>query len=436
MRQSSRPARTAVLAAVSALVALVAAGPAAADTGTTVLWAGAKSAAVTPGADKLVYLPVVNQSGVAATGVTVTVDTSPAAGVFQVEPAVAGCSVSGATISCTRPDLGGNGVDRAMAVAVRVLAGTPVGAVGSLAVSADATNADPSTTSVDLTVAPSGPDLEAADQAFDPVQPGSTLDLRPSVGNFGDQPVTGVKVMVQVSSRYFTLAGGTAGCAPDPNDGYQAVCTYPDVTLAPGDGFQQLPAIPLAVSPHAAGPRPVTAQYRVAPLSGTDADSADNWGNLDLSIVPTHADLVALGTIAQGHVGSTVPVSIGARNDGPSDTDSRANSSPGAVLVTAPGGTVFSGLPANADGDCAVAVNGQPDFTQPLVPGHRSYYCILGTPTGGLLPAGTSQYLTFQLTIQQRNIGNDGTVVVEPGTVVTDLDSGNNTASLTVLYHR
>lgn len=443
MRQSSRPGRIAVLAAVSALVTLVAAAPAAADTSTT-LWVGAKSSSVAQGlgsdsAGKIVYLPVVNQYGVTATGVTVTVDASPAAGVLQVEPGVAGCSVTGGTISCVRPDLGGNATDETMAVIVRVAAGVPVGTVGSLTVTADAANAQsPYTISVDLTVAPSGPDLEAGDLDFAPAQPGGTVTVRPSVGDFGDQPVTGVTVRIQLSSGYFTLPDGTPGCVPDPADSYQAVCTYPDVTLTPGGGFQQLPAIPLAVSPQAAGPKLVTAQYVVAPLSGADADSTDDWAHLWVSIGASHADLAAIGAFGSGHQGSTMPIRIGVRNNGPSDTDSRADSSPGTIVITAPRGTVFSGVPADTNGDCAVAVNGQPDPSQPFAPGHQSYWCVLGGgTTGGLLRAGASQYFTFQLTIQQRIFGGGGTIVVQPNTqIATDPDSGNDTAPITVVFHR
>jgi hypothetical protein len=69
--------------------------------------------------------------------------------------------------------------------------------------------------------------------------------------------------------------------------------------------------------------------------------------------------------------------------------DSRAGSFPGAIVVTAPRGTVFTGLPADAADNCAVAVDGQ--------------------------PTSTSRW--------------SGTVVIDP-------DTSNNTAALTVLYHR
>jgi hypothetical protein len=111
--------------------------------------------------------------------------------------------------------------------------------------------------------------------------------------------------------------------------------------------------------------------------------------------------------------------------------DSRADSFPGAIVATAPRGTVFTGLPADAADNCAVAVDGQPDFDQPVVPGHRSYWCGLSK-----VRVGETQSFAFQLRIDQRNIGTDGTVVVQPGTVATDPDTSNNTAALTVLYHR
>jgi LPXTG-motif cell wall-anchored protein len=412
-------------------------------------------------AGKNIYPTIYNGGTGTAHHVTLTIDTSQASKVLLVR--VPGCDTSGTVITCSLADLGAGASDENVQLNVRVAAGARVGQVGTLDVTVRADNAQPAEYPTDLMVAAPGEDGIVRNLTMPDVKPGSTVTVKPVFGNQGDQPMNGfVLAIAMYDKRYFSFPQWYDGCAPDPTEGYAEVCPFPNVTLPSGTGLYSVdPGFPMVVSGHVPGPRgnagliaifgmdtaktllahaqksahtgrALPAPKLVSQVSAhnSESDDSDNTGDLIVDTTTNPADLAAIGGHVTGPVGATVPVTVGATNNGPGDTVSRADAHPGFVTITAPTGTVFGKVPPSSEADCAQLVNGQPVWDQSLKTGYRQYECGLGYATGSLA-AGASDKLHFGVTIRSADVGSDGSVYVWGG-ATPDGNAADDRAALTV----
>jgi LPXTG-motif cell wall-anchored protein len=223
----------------------LAGGPAFADdtADLAVTLSGTTLAATTSG--KVIDVTLTNNGPSTATGVVVVfdlgeLDTSKVT--FEVPDAEA-CEANGDQVACGVVDVKSG---QALDLGASVTSEGGSGDAGSITVTVTHTGTDPEATNnsatADVTIAGSGPDLHAyaPDVPFDPetgetgtVAPGGTAKLLYSVGNFGDEAVTGVKLTITLP-QHVTFVEVEPGCGYNAANTV-ATCTYEDMPIVPAD---------------------------------------------------------------------------------------------------------------------------------------------------------------------------------------------------------
>ncbi|MGW0117646.1 hypothetical protein [Streptomyces sp. NPDC003327] len=279
-----------------------------------------------------------------------TVDVSGLAGIAEVTwPA--NCAPTGTTAVCSLPEVPTTGVTP-VKLQVRAAAGTPAGTTGRISYQAKAATtaeggeltAAENWTDVRVT---SGPDLVlAGPEPVSGVAPGSTVPVRFSVANHGDQPANGVQVSMYVT-RGLTLGGLAPQCTSTPvGEGTvkpvtQVDCAFDDV-VAPGGTFTLPADVSAQVAPYALAER---VDIGVQPRGAEDIQPQDN-GTVAAVTATNTADFAVRGARVTGGAGETVAVPVTFRNRGPAWIANLGSGDPvAAVDVTVPQGATATVVP-------------------------------------------------------------------------------------------
>lgn len=335
-----------VLAAVS-FNAVVAQPATAAE---TYAYAGARSISIAKeSAGKML---AVNVHGSQATDVVVTVDFAGLANVATAGfPAI--CDVQGTKAACAVP-LDGS-YDFQLFVEVKPVAGVAVGAIGTLKYSVSAKDYPARSQQDSKVTVGAGPDLwvDSPYVAEDPaVNTGDYVSAPLSVGNQGDQSVSGIDVEVTYTRDVIPVEYEQCAYTESATHYITATCSF-DGVMAPGDfvefvdeddkpifgarmdtdamstkaiwfevfGKGQAPA----ALGHAIDLPGVAKSIRLKPKeahqrAASDVDQSDNFGGYRW-FVPNHRDLAAAGDSGYGEVGDTVTLKLGFNNVGPGSLD-------------------------------------------------------------------------------------------------------------------
>jgi hypothetical protein len=247
------------------------------------------------------------------------------------------------------------------------------------------------TASKTVTVA-SGVDLVATEWHLDDtgnnVKPKDEIDTPVGIANVGNLTAQGVQVTFRLS--HGLVPAQYSDCTYAENRyATTVVCDLPTLTLEPGfmltgadfastvaaDGYGNVIVAYLAEADDVASDLPEALAANAKPGTGgktlasqlakkaipsaganavkpTDVDDQDNFGGTAYDIKNT-LDLAAVGAHASGSVGSTVKVTVGAKNNGPaSGNTNRSGGEPFVILeLRLPEGTELVTVPANCGVD-------------------------------------------------------------------------------------
>ncbi|BCJ38037.1 hypothetical protein Athai_55400 [Actinocatenispora thailandica] len=412
-------------------------------------------------AGKVTALSIRNTGDEAAHDVVVTIDTTETAKLLQIEVAkpASGCATEQGVITCKLDDVPADTWSYdLMSVRLRVQPGVKVGTVVTPSISISSSNLGSDVSYGSVKVVGSAPDLMAIKPA--PVDAKAGEQIRTSVAftNQGDEAADGVSVnFYNMSPGYLEIVKKIQGCkyAPLPQN-YAMSCVF-DGQFEPGRTYVMTvggkAGLPVDVAAATPGPLSYNLWFKVSPgKSGEnsdatrragagegslhasfvatsprqprvkDADSGDNQTMMPVRVGENPADLAAVGGKTSGHVGQSVKLRVGVKNDGPADTGHLDGGDPGHAYVTLPSGTVATSVP---DGDYAWCANSDTDWHR--TPGRRSYYCSWRN----ILKPGKTQYLTFTVKIEKSAVGSDGTLVTAAGNI-PDRNPKNDHGAITV----
>ncbi|MHA6762284.1 LPXTG cell wall anchor domain-containing protein [Streptacidiphilus sp. PAMC 29251] len=218
------------------------------------------------------------------TGVTLTIDASTLKGVAELS-LPEHCSFTAADHLHAACSLGTLGPISALDLGIRSAAGAAEGAKGSIVFKATATNAteDPEDTAADRTtpvVVGHGPDLAVGPLGDISLAPGASTSESPQVSNKGDRDAKGIVLLLDAGE----LDGGNglsftdkfSNCLYHYGDSDQPVadrtevlCSFPDVTVHPGETYQVAGPLTLAATAKA------TKGYFEYGFDLADGESAD-----------------------------------------------------------------------------------------------------------------------------------------------------------------
>lgn len=402
----------------------------------------------------------------AAQDVTVRIDTTKTAKVLLIELAEPqdGCTTEQGVITCQLADVPADTWwTDVLSLRFRVVPGVEAGTVAKPWMSVSSSNLGTNVLDWnEVTVVDSAPDLVALKNNTINAKAGDRIRVPVGFSNLGDEAAEGISVdFYAVQPRYLRILRGIDGCryAPLP-DNYEAMCTF-DGTFEPGRSYRMIvdgeDGLPVDIMPFTPGPngdnyvyynvwpgkhgeQDVAKHKMVAghglhasfiadmtrkPLA-KDADPGDNHSSTSVKVAANPADLAALDARAKGRVGESVRLRVGMRNNGPADTHTRLDGSPGGLFITAPSGTVVTSLPSEDHAECTNASDGKADWHHKKL-GRREYFCVPNT----LLKVDETRYLSITLRIEDSTVGSDGTLVTEAGTI-TDPNQANDRARIVV----
>lgn len=440
------------VAGLAAAAAVAAAAPAHADTTPIgVISVGAQDLTIGasgPGADLPVSFSIFPES-IATTTYTnavLSIDTSGIAGVAAASTTDSRCSTSGTTIDCALGSLTATDFSSATAdvtLHLKAVSGAAAGQSGRLAMTGSADGIAPTTSFQPTTITlADGPDLVAPpiSQGFVDVTLGSTITTpHVALHNVGSQAAQGVTLVYRTPYE-FPFIHLARNCAYASNPGtngsltvascyfdnviavdqtytlkrsqqvavrtdsvynfgsYVSVQAYPgyqppsaaapDVTWVRGTE-QQLKLVKTGSGPSGHTPAHVTQTN----INQFDGNSAQSYRVTD----GVSSDLAALGDTVTAAGGSTVPVTIGVRDNGPGSLDFGPAGLPAAqITFTPPPGTTVTSAPNG----CFL------NFNSP------TYLC----QSTYLFLRDTTQTFTFQLQVPVGGATGAGSVSVSHGT--------------------
>ncbi|MFJ6216830.1 hypothetical protein ACIQGZ_26400 [Streptomyces sp. NPDC092296] len=379
-----------------------------------------------------------------AKDVVVTVDAGALAGKVQLK-AGGGCTAAGLVFTC---DVGSvDGLIPLIPFTIRQAAGATIGEGGTLSYTASSANAGTVTGSTRVVIG--GPQLiPRVHPAVKDLAPGARFPLTPAVENTGNLPATGVGVLLYGTDG-LRLARKYDNCryigADTPQNNAHAVCTFPDVTVAPGTAYEFADALSYGADPQLMygsidylawaldGPAPagydsgsysVTGTGPALTLKPTAAEGfASTGGSVDVT-TGQHADYQALGGVIRGRVGQQVQLRLGVRNNGPGSMQlgDRAGSGSGTMVVEVPAGVTVLSIPFPGEDD--------PWACTPRAKAARTYSCEIDDT----FYAGDDFDLTFVVRIDKAVKGARGSVTAKGRADYPNRDDvpGNDTAALTV----
>ncbi|MET8229551.1 hypothetical protein ABZS77_02595 [Micromonospora sp. NPDC005298] len=384
-----------------------------------------------------------------ATQPRVTIDLAGLAGVATASFPT-WCVTEGTSVTCPMPS---TAVDESgtltgtVPVVFRAAPGAADGATGTVDYTAfgEQTEAYAQRATIDVR---SGPALfDLVDEYVSGVDVGDNLAVPVAVVNAGDQPAVDLRLTMHfpvglVPASYRNCRYGT-----DQVLATVAVCTLRG-TFAPGQRHELRQNLATAVGPATlgskritqfveplatAGPLPNGVKLRSrdadqalrlravgVPLDVTPVEVSGAGGQTYLRDVRSAFDIVAIGAATTGAVGDTVQVTVGIRNEGPGVPDgTNSGDTVGAFLITPPAGvTVLANPPG-----CAPTGGEEDGEATP-----RTWYC---NGRGAVLPAGTSNTVTFDLRIDSLT-GAAGEVQPYGRYPRVDDNPGNDIAPVTV----
>ncbi|MET8679260.1 hypothetical protein ABZW18_17205 [Streptomyces sp. NPDC004647] len=275
--------------------------------------------------------------------------------------------------------------------------------------------------------------------------PGSTVEVTPGVANHGqlaaDQGigiklygVDGVEVAREHSNCHYKTWAGTS-----------AYCLF-ETPLEPGAAYEFSEPFRFKVSPAlmygsigystwAIGsgdpweyeqPEDFAETGSRAPLTlklVDDKGFEDFGGHTELTTTQ-HADFRAVTGTLEGRVGETVPLTLGARNEGPGSMDLTGYSShgTGTYEVTPPEGTTITSIPFPGEED---------DWAcSPKKKGSRTHVCGIDER----FESGEQDTLVFNVRLDRKVKGAEGRITVTDRAdyPTRDTEPGNNTAAIPV----
>ncbi|WFE22993.1 hypothetical protein O7621_06625 [Solwaraspora sp. WMMD937] len=327
----------------------------------------------------------------------VTVDVSGLAGVVDVE-FPSRCTADVGTVTCELDlfDAGPYG-SFVMPIGLAAASGADVGDSGQISWTASAANARDNPGSARITLG-DGPDLVVTSGGEDLglVAPGETVAVPIDGYNAGNQPTDGLQLIFSGTAMELTRYDNCS-YTTFPDDSY-AVCDI-DLELAPGEGFEivggfevtptetalresadytVLPGGEVSLSARAGltrgSGRTLGAVTTGGPAMGraaADLDELDNIGYVSVE-VDNQADMAAVGATAEGVVGDTVQVTLGAANLGPGTVTRRSGDPAVHFAFHTPEGTEVTEVP---EGCYTLDENG---FPSGAGPGESWYVC--GSP--------------------------------------------------------
>jgi hypothetical protein len=426
-----------------------------------------------PGADLPIGFSINPATGPTETftNVTLSIDTSALAGVATATSADSRCSASGTEINCALGTVTTSDFISSFTtvdIHVKAASGAVAGQSGQLTMtgSADGIPPAPAFQPSTITLA-DGPDLvtPTTSQAFTGVTRGSTITMpHITLDNVGSQSAEGV-TMVFMAPYEFPITHLARNCEyasyPTTGIGWTVASCYFDNVIQPGAtytlkrpqqstvradsifgfrSFISLQAFPGYQPPSAAAPgltfvRGTEQQLRLDKTSdgGTSTTTSTQVTQANLNQGDgvftqkyqvddgVSSDLAAIGDSVTAAAGSTVPVTIGVKENGPGSLDfGPTGISAAEITFTPPPGTTVTSIP---DG-CSLNGDGV------------TYLCNSNL----LLVVGASQTFTFQLQVSAGGTTGAGSVNVihssegppPTGPDVYDTTWDNNNAPVTI----
>ncbi|MER7515039.1 hypothetical protein [Streptomyces sp. NPDC126499] len=281
-----------------------------------------------------------------------TVDISGLAGIAEVTWPE-NCAPAGTTTAvCSVPEVPTTNAGP-VKLQVRAAAGAADGATGRVSYQAKATTTAEGGELVaaenwtDVKIA-SGPDLVLDPPApVSDVVPGSTVPVRFSVANHGNQPADGIRVDLYVT-RGLELHGLAPQCTATPiGEGTikpvtRYECAFDDV-VAPGGTFTLPAPLSAKTAPYALAER---IDLGVQPGGGVEDIQPEGNGAVVGITATNTADFAVHGAKATAQAGQTVTVPVTFRNRGPAWVANLGSGDPvAAVDVTVPRGATATAVP-------------------------------------------------------------------------------------------